>query len=286
MAEIDLSDIAAQFPRSIAQEAELRLRDRDASDRERLMAYGARLVLGGGSTMLSPADIAHDSGLTETTLYRIYPGNLIESIEQDGGTSLKDTYITPRHQALTEAAVRLAVDDQFNFNDAIARWSRVYAAIANPSAIFSIGHSLPQLGNDLAGEHANIITRSVNLFGLRDNTRVDARFGKMVMHSTAGTELFDASGLGLANEGIIHTYLKSLSGTNPESADRDSAPGDALAARIRAMREAAGLTQSQFGDLYGVSRFTINRVENGRVKSGRVLSALAAKLEQSTTDPA
>jgi putative transcriptional regulator len=56
---------------------------------------------------------------------------------------------------------------------------------------------------------------------------------------------------------------------------------DALGNRLRELREAKGLTQAQLADLIGVSRKTVNTVENGVfVPSTVVALKLAAALSR------
>lgn len=282
MTEVDLSDITDAFLPTLEEEVTQRLNERDAPVKDRLIAYGARLVLQGGATRHTrTAVIAKDLETTESTIFRIYPGQLIDSIEQDGGISLRESYITPRHQALTEAAVRLTVDEKFSFGGAVARWSRVYAGIANPSGLFTMALARPKIGREVVEEHAHIITRSINLFGIKDGVRVDETFGKLVMHTTAGIEMFDRSNMGLETEGILHTLLRSrrVADTQDESKQKISGSSvNDIASRIRTQRVESGLSQAEFGAQYGLSRYAIHRVENGKTRSLSALNQIAYKI--------
>lgn len=57
---------------------------------------------------------------------------------------------------------------------------------------------------------------------------------------------------------------------------------DALGNRLRLAREAVGLTQAQLADLIGVSRKTVNTVENGVFVPSTVI---ALKLAEALSEP-
>ena len=52
---------------------------------------------------------------------------------------------------------------------------------------------------------------------------------------------------------------------------------DGLGNRLRELREAQGLTQAQLADLIGVSRKTVNTVENGVFVPSTILALKLAK---------
>lgn len=91
-----------------------------------------------------------------------------------------------------------------------------------------------------------------------------------------------------ANANYYLGYYLGLSGKSPEPEHDDAVP-----ARVRSAREAAGLTQQQLADMLGVTKARISDVEQGRhfqvrlewlVRLARVLQIAPSTLHPDLTD--
>lgn len=203
-----LKDLKFQFPPQLATEAA----DKYANDRlvttERLKAFGALLILRHDDPEEdSPQTVAENLEITEDRLYSLVPDPFKSNLKKSGANFLRNTLMPPRSQALTEAAVRLAIDEETEFPDAVAGWSDVYGAVANPSALYDVHYANPRIGTDLITDHQRLITRSIKLFGRVHNQAVPDNLGELTLPYVTPADLDGPSALARATQSQIMEFV-------------------------------------------------------------------------------
>jgi len=211
MTQINLEAITSQFPPTIAEEVALRHADVNlkSAPEERIKLFGLRALLGSEPHRdLRTKKIAEELGVSEPTLFRIVGNPFVEAMLESSLDTLKNKFYAPRYDALRDLAIDLAIDESVDFQTAVKTWSAAYGAIANPGSLFNLNVSTLQDKKPLIAAHAGMISRNVQLLGVRSGTEVAKTLGGRILPTLAAYDMTeDLDVLGQVTEDSILANL-------------------------------------------------------------------------------